>query len=413
MKSRNNSGNGPKAGPQPNATQLERLTTYFKTVFLTLSIEREIDQELKRFSKAAQVKAANALKKPLPRRSRSTTKGPKTSKKPVGKSLPKLLTAQALPKPSTNLFNFYSKTKLQLARIERIFWRCLIPDQEDLAMIAEQELRNHSLKADACQRLINDARSKVRNIRSRTHLQKLRLAILEISLVSLENEGLEKEVELQKRQAAAFALRMKRVDNIIRNSGRTLEAAEIAIAKVEKKAVKSHERLEKALEMNGGLAMLSQTIFVPIEQKVQLSEELAKASIEKFAKLPAVKTKCMSVEQLKNAISVFDLATKELEICWTSLACGEADAKVELADLNAQRIVWQVRQEKAELQENEELAKQAKQRLIGVLEAALQNIKSIEDNRTIKESVQQRLDELNLVTAKLAERLAESEQATN
>ena len=83
-----------------------------------------------------------------------------------------------------------------------------------------------------------------------------------------------------------------------------------------------------------------------------------------------------------------------------------------LAKYRESATVWKERQMMAELKENTALAEEAKTRRIGVLNAYLQEEKSLEDIRTIKETVQHRLEEINLVQAKLAERLAELEQKT-
>lgn len=457
MKRKSNPEVAPRIETTNVSSLLERLETFFKEVFLILSIERELHQEINRFRKAAQMSAVNALKKNLPRHERSGKKTPKSSKNSTSRSLPKVLTAKAQPSDSINIFNFYSGTKSQIARIERVIWRCLIPNQEDLAMIAERELQTHALKVDACKRLINRACSKEQELRSKAQrmrreadkiirraaqqkkanhpiikqaaemqqqairsdrnasknleLQKHRLALLERKLLRLETEDLEKGIELEKRLALAFAWRMKRANDSIKKSGHNIGAVKRAMAKAEEKVVDRETKLTEALEINGGIITLSPTMFMPMEKKIELNEELAKASIEKIANLPAIETKSMSAAQIKKALSDFSRANKEMEKWCASLEITERETIQVLAKYRESATVWKERQMMAELEKNAELAKQAKTHRIGALDASLQQGQSLEDIRAIKESSQQRLDEINLVSAKLAESLAEIEQA--
>ncbi len=152
-------------------------------------------------------------------------------------------------------------------------------------------------------------------------------------------------------------------------------------------------------------------MFMPMQKDIEKHEEMAKASIEKIVNLPAVETKSMSAVQTKNALSDFNLANKEMEKWSASLETTERETIRALAKYRGSATVWKERQMIAELKENAALAEQAKIRRIGVLDASLQAGQSLEAIRAIKESVQQRLDEINLVSAKLTERLAEIEQS--
>ncbi|MFA7336182.1 MAG: hypothetical protein WC028_05320 [Candidatus Obscuribacterales bacterium] len=457
MKSKSKSAVAEKDKGTPEPSLLERLETYFKEVFFILSIERELHQEIKRFRKEVQMSAVKALKKRRPGYERAGKKTPKSTKRATNRSLPKVLTAKAQPSDSINVFNFYSETKSQVAKIERAIWRCLIPDQEDLAMIAERELQSHELKVDACKRLIKEASTKEHELRSKaqqarreadkitrraarqkkanhpaikqateinqqaiklertasknSELQRHSLDILERRLMRLETECLEKGIELEKRLVLASTLRTERANGIIRKSGRAIEAAKQAIAEVEQKTVDREERLTEALKTNGGTITLSPTMFMPMEKRIELNEEMAKASIEKIANLPAIETKSMSAVQTKKALSDFNLANKEMIKWCASLVATEMEIIQALAKYRQQATVWKERQMMAELKENAELAKQAKIHRIGALDASLHVGQSLEDIRAMKESGQQRLDEINLVSAKLAERLAEIEQA--
>lgn len=440
---------------EPNL--LEQLETYFKEVFFILSIERELHQEINRFRKAAQMSAVNALKKNLPRHERSGKKTPKSSKSSTSRSLPKILTMEERPSPSINIFNFYSKAESQLFKIKVAIRRSLIPNEEDLAIKAEWDLQNHADKVAACQRLAKQActeeqelRSKAqrmrreadkiirraaqqkkanhpiikqaaemqqqairsdRNASKNSELQKHRLTLLERRLTRLETECLEKGIELEKRLALAFAWRMKRANDSIKKSGHNIGAVKRAMAKAKEKVVDRETKLTEALEINGGIITLSPTMFMPMEKKIELNEELAKASIEKIANLPEIETKSMTAAQIKKALSDFSLANKEMGKWCASLVATERETIQVLAKYRQQATIWKERQMMAELEENVALANQAKTRRIGVLDASLQTGESLEDIRAIKESVQQRLDEINLVSAKLAESLAEIEQA--
>ncbi len=456
MKSKSKSKVGEEDKATPEASLLERLETHFKSVFIVLSLERELDQEIKSFQKAAQTSAATALKKrPLPRKNEDK-KTPKSSKSTTTRSLPKVLTMEGQPSQAINILNFYSESKSQLAKLERAIWLCLIPDQEDLAIIAEQELQTHTLKVDACKRLIKKACTKEQELRSKAQkarreadkiirraaqqkkanhpifkqaaamqqqairsdrtasknleLQKHKLALLERKLLRLETEDLEKGIELEKRLALASAVRMERGNGIIKRSGRSIEAAEQAIAKAEQKIVDREERLTEALKINGGRITLSPTMFMPMEKDIEKREELAKASFEIIANLPAVETKSMSIAQTKKALSDFSLANKEMGKWCANLMITENETIKVLAKYKESAKVWKERQTMAELKENAALAEEAKLHRIGVLNACLQQGQSLEDIRAIKETVQHRLEEINLVSAKLAERLAELEQ---
>lgn len=457
MKSRNSSEADPTDQAMPEASLLERLETYFKEIFFILSIERELNQEIKRFRKEAQMRAVKALKKQRPHREREGKKTPKSTKSSTSRSLPKVLTMEERPSQSINIFNFYSKAESQLFRIKVAIRRSLIPNEEDLAIKAEWDLQNHADKVAACQRLINEACSKEQELRSQaqrlrreadkiirraaqqkkashpiikqaaeisqqaikldrsasknSELQKHRLAILEKRLTRLETECLEKGIELEKRLALAFAWRMKRANDSIKKSGHNIGAVRQAMAKAEQKVVDRETKLTEALEINGGIITLSPTIFLPMEKKIELNEEMAKASIGKIANLPAVETKSMSAVQTKKALSDFNLANKEMEKWCASLEITERETIQVLAKYRENATVWKNRQMMAELKENAALAEEAKIRRIGVLDASLHVGQSLEDIRAMKESGQQRLDEINLVSAKLAERLAEIEQA--
>jgi len=207
-------------------------------------------------------------------------------------------------------------------------------------------------------------------------------------------------------------VRKERANGIIKSSGRSIEATEQAIAKAEQKILDREERLTEALKINGGRITLSPTMFMPMEKDIERREELAKASFEIIANLPAVETKSMSTAQTKKALSDFSLANKEMEKWCVNLLITEHETIKVLAKYRESATVWKERQMMAELKENTALAEEAKTRRIGVLNAYLQEEKSLEDIRTIKETVQHRLEEINLVQAKLAERLAELEQKT-
>ncbi|MBP9089861.1 hypothetical protein KBI23_02460 [bacterium] len=106
MKSKSNRDGAQKIATTPEPSLLERLETYFKTVVIKQSIEKELDEEVARARKAAQMSAVNALKEKLPRHERSGKKTPKSSKSSTSRSLPKVLTAKAQPSDSINVFNF-------------------------------------------------------------------------------------------------------------------------------------------------------------------------------------------------------------------------------------------------------------------------------------------------------------------
>lgn len=128
-------------------------------------------------------------------------------------------------------------------------------------------------------------------------------------------------------------------------------------------------------------------------------------------KSKAVETKSMSIAQTKKALSDFSLANKEMEKWCVSLLITENETIKVLAKYKESATVWKERQMVAEQKENTALAEQAKLFRIGVLNDCLQQGQSLEDIRAIKETVQHRLEEINLVQAKLEERLAELEQA--
>lgn len=457
MKRKSNQKVAPRIETTNEPSLLERLETYFKEIFFILSIERELNQEIKRFRKEAQMRAVKALKKQRPHRERAGKKTPKSSKSTTSRSLPKILTMEERPSQSINIFNFYSKAESQLFRIKVAIRRSLIPNEEDLAIKAEWDLQNHADKVAACQRLAKEARTEEQELRSKaqrmrreadkiirraaqqkkashpiikqaaeisqqaikldrsasknSELQKHRLAILERRLTRLETECLEKGIELKKRLALAFAWRMKRANDSIKKSGHKIGAVRQAIAKAEQKVVDRETKLTEALEINGGTITLSPTMFMPVEKKIELNEEMAKASIEKIENLPAIETKSMSAVQTKKALSDFNLANKEMIKWCASLVATEMEIIQALAKYRQQATVWKERQMMAELKENAELAKQAKIHRIGALDASLQQVQSLEAICAIKESIQKRLDEINLVSAKLAERLAEIEQA--
>ncbi|MFA6211031.1 MAG: hypothetical protein WCT03_04910 [Candidatus Obscuribacterales bacterium] len=436
-KSKSKSALTKNAEAKPEANLLGRLQTSFNKLVVTISIERELKDEVIRLRKAAQMAEVTSLKR----------------------SLPKLLTTEGLVSRTTDLFDIYNETAARLARIKEAIRRNLIPDPQDLANKAKWDLQDHSDKIEACKSLVKAAskhgqelQTKAQKMRREadkltrrasrqknakfpvikqaaeanrqaiklersaainSELQKQRLTILKGLLVRLEMECLDKEVELAKRLAPAFACLSERANRIIRKSRNPLKTAEQAIAKFEHRVAEREARLTKSLEISGGIITLSPTLFMPMEKAIEINEELAQTSFEKIANLPAVETKSMSTAQVKKALSDFDLANKEMEKWCASLQLVEYQETAALAKLEEQATVWRERQMASELQQNEALAKQAKQRLIGALEAALQKIQSLEAIRAIKESAQQRLDELSLVTAKLAERLAEIEQATN
>ena len=148
-----------------------------------------------------------------------------------------------------------------------------------------------------------------------------------------------------------------------------------------------------------------------MERKVAASEELAKASLESIANLPAVETKSMNLEQVKNALASYALASKEISNSYEAFTKIEDPINELIVTWMERKEVWLNRQSTAEIDNNIDLANQGNKRVNSATDTIRQLEQSLEAIRAIKEPIQKRLDEINLVSAKLAERLVEIEQA--
>jgi len=164
------------------------------------------------------------------------------------------------------------------------------------------------------------------------------------------------------------------------------------------------------LDVNGCIIKLSPTIFEGMEEKVAASEQLSKASLDSIAMLPAVETKSMNLEQVKQALASYTLASKEITNSYEAFAKIEEPIIELIGTWKEREEDWLNRQSSAELNKNADLAKEANKRVRAATDTISQLKKSLEAIPSIKEPLRERLDEINLVSAKLSERLAELEQ---
>lgn len=434
-----------------------RLETSFKTLVIRLSIERELDEEVIRLRKASQMLAVTDLKKQRTRRQeRAGKKTPKASKNATTKSPPKVLTMQQKPiaqkEPlynSSDLLSLLSNAKVSVSR-------SLMPNHSDRERRAKAILRKLADRITACQNLIQEASIRQHELQTKAQqvrrvadklnrraarqkksnellpkqvaeanrqasklerssakyaeLQKLRLPILKSCLERLEDDSQKMEMLLITSTTQAMTELLKSTNALINKTVPGSTASAQAIARMEQRVIEREAKLAEALDVNGCIIKLSPTIFEGMEEKVAANEALAKASLESISNLPAVETQSMNLEQVKQALASYAIASKEITNSYEAFAKIEEPIKELIVTWKEREKVWQNRQSSAELEKNANLAKEANKRVrtatdtIGHLEQSLEAIPAI------KEPLQKRLDEIDLVSAKLAERLAELER---
>lgn len=457
MKSRNSSEADPTDQAMPEASLLERLETYFKTIVIKQSIEKELDEEVARARKEAQMGAVKALKKRRPGYERAGKKTPKSTKSATSRSLPKVLTMQQKPSELSESPDHLSDIKSMLNNAKVFIRRRLIHNPEDTIWFAKANLRNLRARITACQKLIRLASAQEQELRTKaqqarrvadkpnrraamqkkshnllpkqvaetnryasrlersasqyTELQKLRLPILKSCLVRLEDESHKMDMLLITTKTQALTEMLKKSDALVNKCGPGSSATAQAIARMEQRVLEREAKLAEALDNFGCIIELSPTIFEGMEQKVAASEELAKASLESIANLPAVETKSMNSEQVKYALTAYGAASKEITNSYEAFAKIEEHINEQIVTWKERKEDWLNRQSKAALDKNEDLAKLANKRTRAAANTIDHLEQSIQAIPAIKEPIQQRLDEINLVSAKLAERLAEIEQA--
>jgi hypothetical protein len=457
MKRKSNQKVAPRIETTNEPSLLERLETYFKTILIKQSIERELDEEVARARKEAQMSAVKALKKRRPEYERAGKKTPKSTKRATSRSLPKVLTMQQKPTELSESPDHLSDIKSMLNDAKVFIRRRLIPNPEDTIRFAKANLRNLRARITACQKLIRLASAQEQELRTKaqqarrvadklnrraamqkkshnllpkqvaetnryasrlersasqyTELLKLRLPILKSCLARLEDESHKMDMLLITTKTQALTEMLKKSDALVNKAGPGSSTTAQVIARIEQRVLQREAKLAEALDNFGCIIELSPTIFEGMEQKVAASEELAKASLESIANLPAVDTKSMNLEQVKNALASYALASKEISNSYEAFTKIEDPINELIVTWKEREKVWLKRQSTAELDNKIDLANQANKRA----NAATVSIDHLEQSlvslRNIKEPIQQRLDEINLVSAKLTERLAEIEQA--
>lgn len=434
-----------------------RLETSFKSLIIKLLIERELDEEVIRSRKTAQMRAVTGLKKQRPRRhARTDKKTAKASRSSPNRSLPKVLNMQqkpiALKEPlynSSDLLSLLSNAKVSVRRL-------LIPNQADKIRFAKATLQKLADRITACQKLIQEvsirqhelhtkaqqvrrvadklnrraARQKKsnellpkqvaeanrqaskleRSASQYAELQKLRLPILKSCLERLEDDSQKMEMLLIKSKTEAMTELLNRFNSLMNKTVPGSTASAQAIARAEQIVADREAKLTEALDCFGSIIKLSPTIFEGMEEKVMASEELAKASSESVAKLPDVETKSMNLEQVKQALTSYAIASKEITNSYEAFAKIEEAVNELIVTWQEREKVWQNRQSSAELDKNTDLAKEANKRARAATDTIGHLKQSLEAIPANKEPLQKRLNEINLVSAKLEERLAELEQ---
>ncbi|MBP6744756.1 hypothetical protein KA344_05950 [bacterium] len=457
MKNRSKPDGALKIEAPREPSLLERLETYFKTIVIKQSIERELDEEVARARKEAQMSAVKALKKRRPGYERSGKKTPKSTKRATSRSLPKVLTMQQKPSELRESPDHLSDIQSMLSNAKVFIRRRLIPNPGDTIWFATANLRKLTDRIAACQKLIQQTSIQEQELRTKaqqarrvadklnrraamqkkshnllpkqvaetnryasrlersasqyTELLKLRLPILKSCLVRLEDESHKMDILLITTKTQALTEMLKKSDALVNKCGPGSSTTAQVIARMEQRVLEREAKLAEALDNFGCIIELSPTIFEGMERKVAASEELAKASLESIANLPAVETKSMNLEQVKNALASYALASKEISNSYEAFTKIEDPINELIVTWMERKEVWLNRQSTAEIDNNIDLANQGNKRVNSATDTIRQLEQSLEAIRAIKEPIQKRLDEINLVSAKLAERLVEIEQA--
>ena len=456
MKSKSKSEVAEKDKATPELSLLELLEIYFKIIVIKQSIQRELDEEVARARKAAQVSAVTALKKRRHRRERDGKKTLKSSKSLTTRSLPKVLTMQQKPSELSESPDHLSDIKSMLSNAKVFIRRHLKPNPGDTIWLATANLRKLTDRITACQKLIQQTSIQEHELRTKAQqarrvadklrrraaaqkksndlspkqvaetnrlaltlecsaaqyaeLQKLRLPILKSCLTQLYDDSHKMDMLLITTKTQALTEMLKKSDALVNKAGTGSSTTAQVIARMEQRVLEREAKLAEALDNFGCIIRLSPTIFEGMEQKVAASEELAKASLESIANLPAVETKSMSLEQVKRALTSYAVASEEIVKSCESLVITENEIIQVLAKCREKASVWKERQMMAEQQENAALAKQAEQRALADLDTISVLDQSLETIRKVKDLTLSRLGEIHLVSTKLAERLAELEQ---
>lgn len=455
MKSKSKSNVATSDEATNDRSLLARLDTSFKTLIIKLSLERELDEEVIRSRKADQMRAVTGLKKQQGHE-RAGNKPPKASKGSPSRSLPRVLTMQQIPIAQKEPLYNWSDLLSLLSNAKVSIRRSFMPNHSDRERRAKAILRKLAERITACQKLIQEASIRQHELQTKAQqvrrvadklnrraarqkksnellpkqvaeanrqasklersasqyakLQKLRLPILKTCLERLEDDSQKMEMLLITSTTQAMTELLKSTNTLINKTIPGLSASAQAIARMEQRVIEREAKLAEALDVNGCIIKLSPTIFEGMEEKVAANEALAKASLESISNLPAVETQSMNLEQVKQAIASYAIASKEITNSYEAFAKIEEPIKELIVTWKEREEDWLNRQSSAELNKNADLAKEANKRVraatetIGLLKQSLEAIPSI------KEPLRERLDEINLVSAKLSERLAELEQ---
>ena len=457
-----------KGGREPNL--FGKFAACFNTPVLKFIIEKEIDKEVLRARKDALQSKASSRKKDRPVNTKSCTpgstrknkkgskKGSKTAKELPTKSLPKVLTMEGLASHQKNSTNFFDTIQSELKQTKVALRRLLIPNQRDLLLKAELSLAMLEERITACQNLISNTSvqerhftAKAQNARQAANKLALReakqathsasnikqlteanhqaerlestvaqykkLESLRLPLLQNRHEKLEKEIEELEKQinithVKIRTLNTQRTNSILQKSNLKRNARTEAIKRWEQRVCALEEKLTEALDINGGIIKISPLLFEEPEKKIHINEEAAKASLEAIANLPPVETKLMTAEQAKKALAEYQSATSQTTNSFQSLElAGEETRQLILITLK-EAALWQSRKSDAEGEGDSSKAQRAEQRAKSKIDSISDLEHALEMIDSTKEPLLKRIEEMNLVSLKLAERLKEIESNT-
>ncbi|MFA6211032.1 MAG: hypothetical protein WCT03_04905 [Candidatus Obscuribacterales bacterium] len=404
MKSGTNPSDGQKAGAQPEATLLERIQAHFKTALIKRSIEREIDQEVKRFSYESQKQRLSLIKERLKKDllSGHVTLEPKSSSAP--RSLPKVLNIKQSECPVDEPIDQLSKFQFTLTHAVFTLRRKLILNQDDLTRLAQSKLARQQDRIAACYRLIQKSEGL-----SLDQVQKTKLTILQKLLTALEDENYNQQAQLDKKEKQSIERRLRKSQSLLDKTqvGSTKSAQ--AISRLEQRVSDQEQLLAQALDASGGVINLSPAMFEEIEKKIDASEKVAKESLEAIAGLPPVETKSMSAEQIDKALSAYDQVVTQLVHSCEQLTAAECGLKHLIGQYEEKAKIWRERQSDALKDGNEELAKQAGIRALAVLESLPDLVKPFQSIRKTKDEALKQLGEITLLCETLKDRKSKLE----
>jgi hypothetical protein len=370
--------------------------------------------------------------------------------------LPKVLTTKKKPSEREEYPDNLSVIELLLTAAKVFIRRSLMPNHSDRERRAKAILQKLADRITACQKLIQEASIRQHELQTKAQqvrrvadklnrraarqkksndllpkqvaeanrqasklerssakyaeLQKLRLPILKSCLERLEDDSQKMEMLLITSTTQAMTELLKSTNALIKKTVPGSTASAQAIARMEQRVIEREAKLAEALDVNGCIIKLSPTIFEGMEEKVAANEALAKASLESISNLPAVETQSMNLEQVKHALASYAIASKEITDSYEAFAKIEEPIKELIVTWKDRERIWLNLQAGAELEKNANLAKEANKRVRAATDTIGQLKQSLEAIPAIKEPLQKRLDEIDLVSAKLAERLAKLER---